>query len=74
MQNCGMSFGHDFHSAFILPHFAFQLQAGVDIGGNVPDVVLHVGVLIFQSHLHLADGVEHRGVIPGKFLADVRQA
>ena len=57
MQNCGMSFGHDFHSAFIIPHFAFQLQAGVDIGGAVPDVVLGVGVPGLQRGFHLADGI-----------------
>ena len=61
-------------------HFQFStvnftlLKAGVNIGGDVPDIVLHITVAVFQSDFDFSDGVQYRGMIPGKFLADVRQA
>ena len=50
-----------------------QLQTGIDVRGDVPDVILHGGVPVFQRDFDLPDGVQYGGVIPGKFLADVRQ-
>ena len=50
------------------------LQAGVDIGRNGLDVLLDGLVAVFQGYLHLADGIEHRGMVLGKLLADVWQA
>ena len=48
-------------------------KAGVNIGRDVPDVVLQIGIILLQGHLHLSDGIQRSGVIPVKFLADVRQ-
>lgn len=50
-----------------------NLQAGIDVRGDVPDIVLHGGVSVFQRDFDFPDGVQYRRVIPGKFLADVRQ-
>ena len=50
------------------------LEAGIDVGGNVPDVVLEGGVAFLQLHFHLADGIEDGGVILAEFLADVGKA
>ena len=53
---------------------AAWLQTGIDIGGDVPDVILDGFVLGFQGGFHPADGVEDGGVVPVEFLADVGQA
>ena len=50
------------------------LQAGVDICRNGLNVLLDGFVAVFQGYLHLADGIEHRGMVLGKLLADVWQA
>ena len=50
------------------------LQAGVNIGRNGLNVLLNGFVAVFQGYLHLADGIEHRGMVLGKLLADVWQA
>ena len=50
-----------------------NLQAGIDVRGDVPDIVLHGGVSVFQRDFDFPDGVQYRRVIPGEFLADVRQ-
>ena len=47
------------------------LKAGVNVCGNVADVVLGIGIAVFQGNLHLADGIENGGMVPGEFLADV---
>ena len=33
------------------------LQAGIDIGGNIPNVVLNGGIAGFQLSFHIFDGV-----------------
>ena len=50
-----------------------KLQTAIDIGGDIPQVILQGGILIFQRDLHLADVIKHRGVILAEFLADIRQ-
>ena len=50
------------------------LQTGVNIGRNGLNVLLDGFVAVFQGYLHLADGIEHRGMVLGKLLADVWQA
>ena len=49
-----------------------KLQTGVDICGDVANIVLQVGIAALKCHFHFADGVEDGGVILAKFLADVR--
>ena len=50
-----------------------RLQAGIDVGGDFPDVVGQLLVAALEGHFDLADGVQHRGMVPGEFLADVGQ-
>ena len=56
-------------------HFEFciALQAAIDIGGDIPQVILQGGILILQRQLYLADVIKHGGVVLAEFLADVRQ-
>jgi len=49
-------------------------ETGVDISGNVPDIVLHVGIGTFQRCGDLIHGIDDSGMIPGKLLADVGEA
>ena len=51
-----------------------KLQAGIDIGCNIPDIVLKLGVSGLQGQLHLADGVKDRGVVPVELPSNVGQA
>ena len=60
-------------SSYLL-YLVSNSKAGVDVGSNVPDIVLYVGIAVFQSDFDLADGVQYGGVVPAEFLADVRQA
>ena len=53
---------------------SLDLQAGIDIGGNISDIVLQVGIFLLQRHFHFLDGVEDGGVILAELLADVGQA
>ena len=48
------------------------LQAGIDIGGDVPDVVLQGGVAALECLFHFVDGVKYGGVILAQLLADIR--
>ena len=48
------------------------LKAGIDIGCNIPHVILHGGIAGLQCGLYLADGMQNGGVILGKFVANVR--
>ena len=57
-----------------LPPGEAILQAGVNIGRNGLNVLLDGFVAVFQGYLHLADGIEHCGMVLGKLLADVGQA
>ena len=50
-----------------------NLQAGVDVGSDVPNVILQVSIAFLKLHFHLPDGIERSGVIPCKFPADIRQ-
>ena len=61
--------------SFHIPHEAVDKmsKAGVNIGCDVPDVVLQIGIAVLQGHLYLADGIQGGGVIPVELLADVRQ-
>ena len=54
--------------------YILSSEAGIDIGGDVSYIVLDGFVLGFQRGLYPADGVEHGGVIPIEFLADVGKA
>ena len=63
-----------YNSSLHTPNSSLKSQAGVDICGNIPDVVLHVAVSVFQSDFYLADGVQYGRMVPAEFLADVRQA
>ena len=47
------------------------LKAGIDVCGDVPDMVFHAGVAGGEGLLHLLDGVEHSGVVFVQLLADV---
>ena len=47
------------------------LKGGIDIGGNVPYLILGHLVLGLDGGLHPADGVEHRGVVPAELLSNV---
>ena len=51
-----------------------KLQTRVDIGRNVPNVVLHDFVATLEGDLHLADGIENGGMVLSKLLTDIRQA
>ena len=51
-----------------------ELQKAIDIGCNVPNIVLQGGVALFQLLLDLLYGVQDGGMILGKFHTDVRQA
>ena len=66
-------FPQDF-SPLSTPSVEKRSQAGIDIRGNVPDVILQGGIAVFQRDLHFADTVKNGGVVPAKFLADIRQA
>ena len=35
-------------------------ETAVDVGGDIADVVLQIGVAVFQRHFHLPDGVKHQ--------------
>lgn len=52
---------------------AHTLQTCVDIGRDIADVVLQDGVAVLQGGLHLADGVEHGGMILAELAPDIRQ-
>ena len=49
-------------------------EAGVNICGNIPNVVLKRCVVGFQSGFNFINGVQDRGMIAAKFLADIRCA
>ena len=49
------------------------LKTGIDIGGDIPDIILEVGILTLQRHFHFPDGIENGGMVSAKFLTDVRQ-
>ena len=50
-----------------------RLETGIDVRGDVPDVILQGGVAVFQGRFHFADVIKDSGVILGKFLTDVGQ-
>ena len=47
------------------------LQAGIDVGCDVPDVVLHVGVAALKIRFDLVDGMQNGGMVTGEDLADI---
>ena len=49
-----------------------KLQAGIDVGGDVPNVVLQFGVATLYGAFHLTNGVDNGGVVLVQLLADVR--
>ena len=51
-----------------------MLQAGIDIGGNVPEIILQCGIIAFQRNLNLTNRVKNGGMISGEFLTDIREA
>ena len=48
-----------------------SLQTRIDIRGNIPDVVLHIGIVLGKLLFHLLDRVQNRCVIPVEHLADL---
>ena len=50
-----------------------QLQTGIDIRSNIPNIILKILITVLQLHLHLPDGVQHRGVIPVELPSNVGQ-
>ena len=65
------------YKQLIFPHSTAsvdKLQTGINIGGDVPDVVFQVFVTAFEHTLHFVDGVEDGGVVFVKDLADIRGA
>ena len=49
------------------------LKTGVDICGNIPDVVLQIGIITLKCNFYFADSVEDGGMIFTKFFTNVRQ-
>ena len=56
------------------PRNDIRLQAGIDIGCNVPNVVLQGNIALVQYFFYLINGVHDSGVVLTKLLANVRQA
>ncbi len=50
------------------------LQTRIDIRCNIANIILQNLVALFQLALHLPDGIEDGGMIPGELLTDVGQA
>ena len=57
-----------------IPQWLWMLQAGIDIGGNITNGVLHSLVAGFQGGFNLTDGMHDCGVILRKFVANVGKA
>ena len=76
MQNDGIGFADDLkfmperHTS-ILHFINSRLKARIDVGCNIPDVVLHIFIPVLQGNFHFADVVKNGGVVLGEFLADV---
>lgn len=52
-----------------------SLQAGIDVGSDVPNVVLQGGgVPFFQGGIDFTNVIQNRSMVLAKFLTDVRQA
>ena len=49
-----------------------NLQTGVNICRNIPNVVLQLGITGFQRAFYFIDGIKNGGVVFIKFLADIR--
>ena len=50
-----------------------SLQAGIDIRGDVPQIILHGGIALFQLVLDSCDGSQDRGMVTtAEFLTDFR--
>ena len=49
------------------------LKAGIDIGGDIPDIILQDVIALLQLHFHLTDGVKDGGMVSAELLADVGQ-
>ena len=59
----------------ILPHstgFCGILQTGVDVCGNVTNVILQIGIAFFNGVLHFIDRVKDGGMILIDFLTNFR--
>ena len=78
MQNDGIGFADYLKSCpkgipqFCILNFVFYLETRIDVGCNVPNVILQLAVAGFQGCFDLADVIQRRGVVLGKLLADVR--
>ena len=59
--------------------FLFQQQlwikskTGVDICGNITDVVLQTGIITLQRNFYFTNSVKDRGVVSTKFFTDIRK-
>ena len=49
-------------------------KAGIDVGCNVPDIVLQLLVAVLQGTFHLTDAVKNGGVVTVELLADIGKA
>jgi len=58
------------HSTGIVENF---LQTGVNICGNITNMILQVFVSVFQCGFHFFDGVQNGGVILAEFFTDIRR-
>ena len=51
-----------------------NLQAGIDIGCNVTNVILQGCIFVFHCNFYLVDGMENGGVVTTEFFTDLWQA
>ena len=49
-------------------------KTGINIGGDIPDIILHIGIAGLQACLHFADAVQNSRMVTVEFLADIGQA
>ena len=60
----------------IYPHSTYPVEKSevwVNVGGNVPNVVLERGIFQLQRGFNLITGVDDCGMISAKFFADLRK-
>ena len=50
-----------------------RLQTGIDVGCDVTDVILQVGIALTESYFYFFNRVMNGGVILIQLLADIRQ-
>ena len=51
-----------------------RLQTGVNIGGDVLNIVLQYIISVFQVGFYLLNGIQNRGMVTAEFLSNIRQA